>query len=140
MLGLPPSLGWWSATLLPTVTDPLVNTSFIFVFFFKLADLRLGCCCSPQGAFPGRRLSEVLLYCRTEVADSLRDQLTSSAQQLGDARKESPEELEERHERVVAASLSALSALLDVVLQSARWVGLCLCPLCWEGGCWVGGW
>lgn len=39
---------------------------------------------------------------------------------LGDARKETPEELAERHERVVAASLLALSSLLDLLVSKQQ--------------------
>ncbi len=39
---------------------------------------------------------------------------------LGDPRKESPEELAERHERVVAASLLALSSLLDLLVSKQQ--------------------
>ncbi|KXZ44895.1 hypothetical protein GPECTOR_61g848 [Gonium pectorale] len=65
-------------------------------------------------SFPaGRRQLDVVLYCRTELMSYLRDQLAATPQQLGDARKDSPEELEERHERVQAAGLAALAALIE---------------------------
>lgn len=48
----------------------------------------------------------------------LRDNLTANAEALGDARKESPEELAERHERVLAGSLLALSSLLDLLVST----------------------
>lgn len=48
----------------------------------------------------------------------LRDNLLAAPEGLGDARKESPEELAERHERVLAASLLALSSLLDLLVST----------------------
>lgn len=47
----------------------------------------------------------------------LQDNLKATPEALGDARKETPEELAERHERVVAASLLALSSLLDLLVS-----------------------
>ena len=43
----------------------------------------------------------------------LEDSLAATPEQLGDAARESREELAERHERVVASSLLALAALTD---------------------------
>ncbi|GLI62907.1 hypothetical protein VaNZ11_005740 [Volvox africanus] len=64
-------------------------------------------------AFPAaRRQLDVLLFCRTEIMSYLKDQLAATPQQLGDAKKDSPEELEERHERVQTACLAALAALI----------------------------
>lgn len=48
----------------------------------------------------------------------LYDDLTASPEALGDARKETPEELAERHERVLAGSLLALSSLLDLLVST----------------------
>ena len=45
----------------------------------------------------------------------LSDNLASSPQSLGDAKKESIEELQDRHERVLAATCDGLAALLDLV-------------------------
>ena len=47
----------------------------------------------------------------------LQETLKATPESLGDARKETPEELAERHERVVAASLLALSSLLDLLVS-----------------------
>ena len=47
----------------------------------------------------------------------LQDNLKATPEALGDARKETPEELAERHERVVAASLLAVSSLLDLLVS-----------------------
>lgn len=47
----------------------------------------------------------------------LQDILKATPESLGDARKETAEELAERHERVVAASLLALSSLLDLLVS-----------------------
>ena len=47
----------------------------------------------------------------------LQDTLKATPESLGDARKETAEELAERHERVVAASLLALSSLLDLLVS-----------------------
>lgn len=46
--------------------------------------------------------------------------LASTPQTLGDPRKDTPEELEERHERVTAASLAAAAALLTALQQQAQ--------------------
>lgn len=56
-----------------------------------------------------RYVLQVLLF--------LQDTLKASPESLGDARKETAEELAERHERVVAASLLALSSLLDLLVS-----------------------
>ena len=50
----------------------------------------------------------------------LQDMLKATPESLGDARKETPEELAERHERVVAASLLALSSLLDLLVSKEQ--------------------
>lgn len=47
----------------------------------------------------------------------LQDILKATPESLGDARKETAEELAERHEQVVAASLLALSSLLDLLVS-----------------------
>lgn len=49
-----------------------------------------------------------------QVLQLLLDNLASTPQSLGDAKKESVEELADRHERVLAASCGALAALLDL--------------------------
>lgn len=49
-----------------------------------------------------------------QVLQLLSDNLASTPQSLGDAKKESVEELADRHERVLAASCGALAALLDL--------------------------
>lgn len=46
--------------------------------------------------------------------------LKATPESLGDTRKETPEELAERHERVVAASLLALSSLLDLLVSKEQ--------------------
>ena len=53
-----------------------------------------------------------------QVLQLLYDNLLAAPEGLGDARKESPEELAERHERVLAASLLALSSLLDLLVST----------------------
>ena len=63
-------------------------------------------------AFPSA--PQVLLF--------LQDMLKATPESLGDARKETPEELAERHERVVAASLLALSSLLDLLVSKEQHV------------------
>nr|BCL66166.1 hypothetical protein [Volvox reticuliferus] len=64
-------------------------------------------------AFPAaQRQMDVLLFCRAEIMSYLKDQLAATPQQLGDAKKDTPEELEERHDRVQTACLAALAALL----------------------------
>ena len=50
----------------------------------------------------------------------LQENIKATADMLGDARKETPEELAERHERVVAASLLALSSLLDLLVSKQQ--------------------
>lgn len=56
-------------------------------------------------------------YCELQVLLFLQDTLKATPESLGDARKETAEELAERHERVVAASLLALSSLLDLLVS-----------------------
>ncbi|DBB01874.1 TPA: hypothetical protein ACH3X1_000476 [Trebouxia sp. C0004] len=70
-----------------------------------------------QIAFSGMKQKEALLFTRTEVLIFLQENLKATPETLGDARKESPEELAERHERVVAASLLAFSSLLDLLVS-----------------------
>ncbi|GFR43125.1 hypothetical protein Agub_g4131 [Astrephomene gubernaculifera] len=60
-----------------------------------------------------RRQLDVVLYCRNELVLYLMDQLAATPQQLGDPRKDSAEELEDRHERVQAGCMAALAALVD---------------------------
>ena len=56
-------------------------------------------------------------YWVLQVLLFLQDTLKAMPEALGDARKETAEELAERHERVVAASLLALSSLLDLLVS-----------------------
>lgn len=49
-----------------------------------------------------------------QVLQLLGDNLASTPQGLGDPKKESAEELQDRHERVLAASCAALAALLEL--------------------------
>lgn len=56
-------------------------------------------------------------YWVLQVLLFLQDTLKATPEALGDARKETAEELAERHERVVAASLLALSSLLDLLVS-----------------------
>jgi len=68
----------------------------------------------------------------------LQDNLKATPETLGDARKETPEELAERHERVVAASLLALSSLLDLLVskqQHESATGMCRQRLAWLPAC-----
>lgn len=58
-----------------------------------------------------------LLLPSMQVLQLLGDNLAASPQSLGDAKKESPEELADRHERVLSASCAALAALLEVALS-----------------------
>ena len=55
----------------------------------------------------------------------LADNLASMPQTLGDPKKESPEELQDRHERVLAATCAALAALLDLATSAAPAAGRC---------------
>ncbi len=55
-----------------------------------------------------------------QVLIFLQENLKATPETLGDPRKESPEELAERHERVVAASLLALSSLLDLLVSKQQ--------------------
>ena len=52
-----------------------------------------------------------------QVLQLLHDDLSANPEGLGDARKETPEELSERHERVLAGSLLAFSSLLDLLVS-----------------------
>ncbi|PRW55988.1 E3 ubiquitin- ligase listerin [Chlorella sorokiniana] len=75
-------------------------------------------------AFPAAaKQREALLFCRAEVLQLLSDNLASTPQSLGDAKKESVEELADRHERVLAASCGALAALLDLAAGQAGAAG-----------------
>lgn len=49
-----------------------------------------------------------------QVLQLLADNLASTPSTLGDAKKESVEELQDRHERVLAATCAALASLLDL--------------------------
>lgn len=51
-----------------------------------------------------------------QVLDFLGEMIRSEPAALGDMHKESPEELAERHERVLSSALAALAALLDSLL------------------------
>lgn len=51
-----------------------------------------------------------------QILQLLSDNLAATPQALGDPKKESAEELADRHERVLSASCAALAALLDVAL------------------------
>lgn len=50
----------------------------------------------------------------------LEDNLAATAEQLGDPSKESKEELADRHERTLAATLLALAALADVAAPAQQ--------------------
>ncbi|KAL4457478.1 hypothetical protein ABPG75_012343 [Micractinium tetrahymenae] len=66
-------------------------------------------------AFPAAaKRRDAVLFCRAEVLQLLADNLASTPQSLGDSKKESIEELQDRHERVLAATCAALAALLDL--------------------------
>jgi hypothetical protein len=54
-----------------------------------------------------------------QVLQLLGDNLVSTPQSLGDAKKESMEELQDRHERVLAASCAALAALVEMVAPAS---------------------
>ncbi|KIZ02284.1 hypothetical protein MNEG_5679 [Monoraphidium neglectum] len=95
---LPP---WWGATF-----DPY-------------ADVAAAARRTLAEAFPGPKQAGALVFCRSDVADHIAECLASTPQSLGDPRKDSPEEMEERHERVVAAALSALAALLRALSAAA---------------------
>ncbi|KAL3135632.1 hypothetical protein ABBQ38_006112 [Trebouxia sp. C0009 RCD-2024] len=73
-----------------------------------------------QAAFAGPKQKEALMFTRTEVLLFLQDMLKATPDSLGDPRKETPEDLAERHERVVAASLLALSSLLDLLVSKEQ--------------------
>ena len=51
--------------------------------------------------------------CHGQVVSLLEDNLKATPEQLGDAARESPDELAQRHERVTASTLLALAALAD---------------------------
>jgi hypothetical protein len=56
--------------------------------------------------------------CRSEVLDHILSCLNSTPQSLGDPQKDTPEELEERHERINAAALAAAAALIASLQQA----------------------
>jgi hypothetical protein len=56
---------------------------------------------------------------RSEILAHIATSLTSTPASLGDPKKDTPEELEERHERVLTASLYAAAALLTTMHQAA---------------------
>ena len=51
-----------------------------------------------------------------QVFDFLEENVSATPEALGDMHKESPEEQAERHERVLASSLTAMRNVLDVLL------------------------
>ncbi|KAJ9505274.1 hypothetical protein QJQ45_023216, partial [Haematococcus lacustris] len=73
-----------------------------------------------QASFPGRKQLDVLLFTRQDLLAVLATNLTATATQLGDARKDTPDELQERQERVQAASLTALAQLMDLLAPALR--------------------
>ncbi len=52
------------------------------------------------------------------MLDFLAEMVSSEPSALGDMHKETPEELAERHERVLSSSLAALTALLNCLLPA----------------------
>lgn len=68
----------------------------------------------PSPPPPGLASPPLLHACLLQILQLLSDNLGSTPQSLGDAKKETPEELADRHERVLAASCAALQALLDL--------------------------
>lgn len=56
---------------------------------------------------------------RSDVLAHITACMASTPQSLGDPKKDTAEELEERHERVVTASLSAAADLLTIMQQAA---------------------
>jgi hypothetical protein len=62
----------------------------------------------------------LLLPCRSEVLQHITSCLAATPQSLGDPKKDTPEELEERYERITAASLAAAAALLSTLQQQAQ--------------------
>ncbi|KAL4857852.1 3-hydroxyisobutyryl-CoA hydrolase [Chlorella vulgaris] len=71
-------------------------------------------------AFPApAKQRDAVLFCRAEVLQLLGDNLVSTPQSLGDAKKESVEELQDRHERVLASSCAALAALVEMVAPAS---------------------
>ena len=53
-----------------------------------------------------------------QVFDFLEENVRTTPEALGDMHKETPEERLERHERVLASSLTAMRNLLDVLLPA----------------------
>ena len=51
-----------------------------------------------------------------QVFDFLEENVGATPEALGDMHKETPEERAERHERVLASSLTAMRNVLDVLL------------------------
>ena len=56
--------------------------------------------------------------CCLQVFDFLEENVRTTPEALGDMHKETPEERLERHERVVASSLTAMRNLLNVLLPA----------------------
>ncbi|MEW5314556.1 MAG: hypothetical protein WDW38_006042 [Sanguina aurantia] len=69
--------------------------------------------------FPGPKQRGALLHCRAEVLAFLVEHLASTPLLLGDPRKDTPEEMEERHERVLSACCLALGSLMELLLPPA---------------------
>lgn len=57
--------------------------------------------------------------CRSEVLAHIATCLTATPASLGDPQRDTKEELEERHERILTASLAAAAAMLTLVTQAA---------------------
>lgn len=60
---------------------------------------------------------DALLFCKTELLDHLTF-MSVATKEVGDPKRDSPEELEDRHERAVSSSLLALAALLDLLTSA----------------------
>ncbi|GAX79187.1 hypothetical protein CEUSTIGMA_g6627.t1 [Chlamydomonas eustigma] len=67
-----------------------------------------------QACLPGEKQMAAVLYCHQELMDQLLTNMMMTKEQLGDPKKETVEELEDRHERVVSMSVLAVSSLLDI--------------------------
>lgn len=94
----------------------MLHTSFLDrpMAFHSQSMLLVFCCrqcCTMPAMVP---LSQATTAIMLQILTMLDDNLAAAPDTLGDSRKETPEELAERHTRVQAASLLALSSLIDL--------------------------
>ena len=103
-----------SAPHLKTLMGPWLQSQF---------DLHQDVASTAKNAFqanfstPKKRL-DALIFCKSELTDHLITMIMATKEVLGDPKRDSAEELEDRHERAVSSGLLSLSFWLDLLLAS----------------------